>query len=439
MAVGEPGFSLPELAWTNFDEDPLSDIVIKVEGLSKQYRIGARQSYGSFRETVREMATKPLNLVRGAFGSNNGGSEDVPLIWALKDVSFNVCAGEILGLVGRNGAGKSTLLKVLSRITSPTEGKATIRGRVRSLLEVGTGFHQELTGRENIYLNGAILGMKKTEIESKFDEIVEFAGVGQFIDTPVKRYSSGMYLRLAFSVAAHLVSEILFVDEVLAVGDAAFQKKCVGRMNEVAKEGRTVLFVSHNLAAVRTLCTRGILLEQGRVADSGDIEHVLYRYTQSQAQVPQDTSATQTRFTSILVNGENPGIVESGDTFEVSCALQVADAYPRVRLFCVIQDTDGEELVVAPCSKELLAKINHPGLHQLRICIPALWLRPGVYSIYFKFLVASAGMGSARFLSDTIMLDVRGSDDPEMLMGCLSPVSAWEYQSSMTEEPLLRS
>jgi lipopolysaccharide transport system ATP-binding protein len=407
----------------------LSDIVIKVEGLSKQYQIGARQTHGSFRETVRELATKPFGLLRGAFNGKTRESREKPTIWALKDVSFDVKAGEILGLVGRNGAGKSTLLKVLSRITAPSEGKAIIRGRVRSLLEVGTGFHQELTGRENIYLNGAILGMKKAEIESKFDEIVSFAGVDQFIDTPVKRYSSGMYLRLAFSVAAHLVSEILFVDEVLAVGDAAFQKKCVGRMNEVAKEGRTVLFVSHNLAAVRTLCTRGILLEQGQVADCGDIEHVLYRYTQNQSKGPQNSSASETRFTSILINGENPGVIESGQSFEVGCTLQLPAPYPRVRLFCVIQDTDGDDMVVAPCSKQLLGEINQPGLHQVRICIPALWLRPGVYSIYFKFLVSTAGMGNARFLSDSIMLDVRGSDDPEMLMGCLSPVSTWQYQS----------
>ncbi len=205
--------------------------------------------------------------------------------WALKDVSFEVQKGEVIGIIGRNGAGKSTLLKILSRITTPTEGTVEVHGRIGSLLEVGTGFHPELSGRENIYLSGSILGMKRSEIDAKFDEIVRFAEMEKFLDTPVKRYSSGMYVRLAFAVAAHLEPEILIVDEVLAVGDAAFQKKCLGKMGDVAKEGRTVLFVSHNMSAVASLCTRGLLVSDGRVVAEGDVQQIISEYLESSAEL----------------------------------------------------------------------------------------------------------------------------------------------------------
>jgi len=216
--------------------------------------------------------------VRRLFGGGGGPAVESREFWALRDVSFDVGQGEVLGVIGRNGAGKSTLLKVLSRITEPSEGEVRLRGRVASLLEVGTGFHKELTGRENVFLNGAILGMSRAEIRGKFDEIVEFAGVGKFIDTPVKRYSSGMTVRLAFAVAAHLEPEILLVDEVLAVGDAEFQRKCLGKMDEVAKGGRTILFVSHNMAAVEALCGRSVLLEDGRVVEDGETGRIVGRY-----------------------------------------------------------------------------------------------------------------------------------------------------------------
>ena len=219
------------------------------------------------------MATKPHCSAEDAKPTRR-----VNTIWALKDVSFEVQQGEVVGIIGRNGAGKSTLLKILSRITDPTEGRVEIHGRVGSLLEVGTGFHPELTGRENIYLNGAILGMKQAEIERKFDEIVAFAEIEKFLDTPVKRYSSGMYVRLAFAVAAHLEPEILLVDEVLAVGDAEFQKKCLGKMGDVAKEGRTVLFVSHNMGAVTTLCKRGILLDTGKISCDEGVSETVKQY-----------------------------------------------------------------------------------------------------------------------------------------------------------------
>jgi lipopolysaccharide transport system ATP-binding protein len=246
---------------------------IAVEGLSKRYRIGQyRSAYGTLRDSIAGLATR---LVHGTL---HAPEKD---IWALLDVSFDVREGEVLGIVGRNGAGKSTLLKILTRITTPTDGQATIRGRVSSLLEVGTGFHPELTGRENVYLNGAVLGMKQREITQKFSDIVEFAGVGQFIDTPVKRYSSGMSVRLAFAISAHLEPEVLLVDEVLAVGDAEFQRRCLGRMEDLSHSGRTVLFVSHNMQAVTQLCDRAIWLEKGQTMLDGPSGEVVARYLQA--------------------------------------------------------------------------------------------------------------------------------------------------------------
>lgn len=239
----------------------MSDLAIRVEKLGKQYRIGGPvERYKTLRDTLSDAIKEPIRRLR--YGPGSG----TDIIWALRDISFEVQRGKVLGVIGRNGAGKSTLLKILSRITEPTEGFAEIHGRVGSLLEVGTGFHPELTGRENIYLNGAILGMRRPEIESKFDEIVNFSGVEKFIDTPVKRYSSGMYLRLAFAVAAHLEPDILVVDEVLAVGDAEFQRKCLGKMSDVAQAGRTVLFVSHSMSAILRLTQEALVLENGRIA-----------------------------------------------------------------------------------------------------------------------------------------------------------------------------
>jgi lipopolysaccharide transport system ATP-binding protein len=255
-----------------------SPVVISVENLGKRYRLNRRsqrQSYVALRDVISEKfrgLTRPRKQIE-----TSSTWED---FWALQDVSFSVREGEVIGVIGRNGAGKSTLLKVLSRITEPNRGKVRIRGRVASLLEVGTGFHPELTGRENIYLNGAILGMRRTEIRAKFDEIVAFAEVEKFLDTPVKRYSSGMYVRLAFAVAAHLEPEILIVDEVLAVGDAQFQKKCLGKMQDVARGGRTVLFVSHQMSAIQNLCARAIFLQTGNVVLDGDVHAVVKAYLQ---------------------------------------------------------------------------------------------------------------------------------------------------------------
>lgn len=262
-----------------------SGVAVHCEGISKRYRIGTPERYHALRDTITDALHFPGRAVRALL---HGRSPFPPsaahrTFWALKDVSLQIGRGEIVGVIGRNGAGKTTLLKILSRITRPTRGEARVYGRVGSLLEVGTGFHPELTGHENIYLNGAVLGLRKAEIRRKFDDIVAFAEVEEFIDTPVKRYSSGMYMRLAFAVAAHLDPEILFVDEVLAVGDAAFQRKCLGKMSDVSREGRTILFVSHNMAAVQQLCDRAVWLDEGRIRRDGPAKAVVAEYLQAGA------------------------------------------------------------------------------------------------------------------------------------------------------------
>ena len=279
----------------------MSDVAITVENLGKSYRIGAGPRHDTLRDAVaarlrrrRDRGSRTIDDRSPGGLSPSAQSSGSETFWALRDVSFEVKSGEVMGVIGRNGAGKSTLLKILSRITEPTTGQAVIRGRVGSLLEVGTGFHPELTGRENIYLNGAILGMHRSEIDRRFDEIVAFSEIERFLDTPVKRYSSGMYVRLAFAVAAHLDPEVLIVDEVLAVGDAAFQKKCLGKMGDVAGEGRTVLFVSHNMAAVENLCQRSLLLSEGRVVCAGPTSGVV-SYYQSQTLVSASTVPVRER------------------------------------------------------------------------------------------------------------------------------------------------
>src|SRR5580765_7033066 len=257
--------------------------VIRADSLSKRYRLGARQTYGAMRDVLSRGLTAPARLARRWIGGE--GPAPAEHLWALDHVSFEIAEGAVVGIIGRNGSGKSTLLKILSRITEPTSGRAEVRGRVGSLLEVGTGFHPELSGRENVYVNGAILGMRRREITRKFDEIVAFADVARFIDTPVKHYSSGMQMRLAFAVAAHLEPTILLVDEVLAVGDVAFQKKCIGKMGDVAREGRTVLFVSHDLTSVQLLCQRAIRLAHGQVQGIGGVNDQISAYLAESRQV----------------------------------------------------------------------------------------------------------------------------------------------------------
>ena len=278
--------------------------IIKIRGLGKQYRIGARWVSRTLREAVTDSVARPLRYSRSLLRPNaerahNNGKRDT--IWALRDVSWDVGEGQVLGVIGRNGGGKSTLLKVLSRITEPTTGRIELYGRVGSLLEVGTGFHPELTGRENVFLSGAILGMRRNEIERKFDEIVAFAEIDKFIDTPVKHYSSGMYVRLGFAVAAHLETEIILIDEVMAVGDTAFQKKCLGKIGDVARQGRTVVFISHNMASVESLCDSCIYLSAGRLAEAGNPHDVITKYMASQAQ------ANSGRISLVNHPGRRPG------------------------------------------------------------------------------------------------------------------------------------
>jgi lipopolysaccharide transport system ATP-binding protein len=312
----------------------VTDVVIRAEGLGKSYLIGheaEREHYTALRDVLARGAR---SLARSAAGLLRGrqivAGDRIEQFWALKDVSFEVKRGEVVGIIGRNGAGKSTLLKILSRITEPSAGRVTIKGRVASLLEVGTGFHPELTGRENIYLNGAILGMTRAEIRAKFDAIVAFAEVERFLDTPVKRYSSGMYVRLAFAVAAHLEPEILVVDEVLAVGDAEFQRKCLGKMGEVASGGRTVLFVSHNMAAVRNICSRSLLLRNGQLMRDAPTDDVVDAYVEESAQnmAGRTTKRIHEGFTLERV-GLQPNRIASGDPATIEFEFT---ATRRVRL-----------------------------------------------------------------------------------------------------------
>jgi lipopolysaccharide transport system ATP-binding protein len=302
----------------------MSDLAIRVEGLSKQFRLGGRdQTYRTLRDTLADAFARPFRRAAGlVHGTTGNANMPTDTFWALNDVNIQIRAGEIVGLIGSNGAGKSTLLKILSRITEPTHGFAEIYGRVGSLLEVGTGFHHELSGRENVYLNGAILGMGRSEIDRKFDEIVAFAEVEKFIDTPVKHYSSGMYLRLAFAVAAHLEPEILIVDEVLAVGDARFQKKCLNKMQDIGERGRTVLFVSHNMTAVTRLCERAILLEGGSVCLDDKAHKVTAAYlssgtgTQAAREWPDPTKAPAgdvVRLRAVRVRGEDGQVTDAVD------------------------------------------------------------------------------------------------------------------------------
>jgi lipopolysaccharide transport system ATP-binding protein len=370
----------------------MSDAVICVENLSKKYEI----TVGKLRHnTLRDQIADSFSSLFHRNGRPPGKKE---VFWALRDVSFEVKPGEVIGVIGQNGAGKSTLLKILSRITVPTAGFAEIRGRIGSLLEVGVGFHPELSGRENIYLNGAVLGMKKAEIERRFDEIVAFAEVERFIDTPVKRYSSGMYVRLAFGVAAHLEPEILIVDEVLAVGDAAFQKKCLGKMGDVARQGRTVLFVSHNMAAVRNLCSRAFLLKSGRIETAGAVEDVVRAYLMfdgEQTNYPsleerQDRSGTgSVRAVSLEVRAHdctNGGPPRTGAPAEFIIGYAVREERPVRKLYAAIgvSDTSGNGLFA--CSTAMLDAdfSGVPSRGQIVCQIDYLPLVPGKYWVRLK-------------------------------------------------------
>jgi lipopolysaccharide transport system ATP-binding protein len=369
----------------------MSEPVVRVENLGKRYRLNHQRTerYMSLRD---ELARGVRRLLRADRNEPAQTKED---FWALREVTFTVNRGETLGIIGRNGAGKSTLLKILSRITEPTTGEIEIDGRVASLLEVGTGFHPELTGRENIYLNGAILGMSRREIRQKFDEIVAFAEVERFLDTPVKRYSSGMYVRLAFAVAAHMEPEILVIDEVLAVGDVAFQAKCLGKIQTVAREeGRTVLFVSHNLGAIKTLCSRAILLDGGRVEQDGDVTKVVDAYLQRDAvrattgevpgNLPRNFGTGEAFVRSVRMlnsDGEIHATLYFGQPFRVCVAFEVARSIPHASISLMISTLDGTIVAYAYSTQEGAAPYSLPPGEYYAIVDVDTTLMPGSYAL----------------------------------------------------------
>jgi len=388
----------------------MSDVVIRVENLSKRYMIGhqRQERYVSLRDAI---ADKVKSF--GGLFSRNGKVEDPTHeeFWAIKDVSFEIKQGDRVGIIGRNGAGKSTLLKILSRITEPTSGKISIRGRVASLLEVGTGFHPELTGRENIYLNGAILGMDRSDIKRKFDEIVAFAEVEKFLDTPVKRYSSGMYVRLAFAVAAHLEPEILIVDEVLAVGDAQFQKKCLGKMEDVAeKEGRTVLFVSHNMAAIRALCSKAILLKQGFLVQSGTSSECLSSYEglnlQNQGSVW--TRSRDARNSSLIITEIKSSLTKQQPNLELEISIQLESLKEHKPAFLAINILDVSGVSIMQAIPKSEGFINHRDKsHFLKVTITLPPLIPSQYLI--SVWVGSHNSQTIDWVKEALLFEVNES------------------------------
>src|SRR5215467_7030591 len=372
----------------------MSDLAIHVKGLSKRYRIGMREKYPTLREALVRAASQPLRAVR--YWAAAQDHEDPATVWALRDIDLEVNQGEVVGIIGRNGAGKSTLLRVLSGITEPTAGYADIYGRVGSLLEVGTGFHMELTGRENIFMNGALLGMRRREIKRKFDEIVAFAEVEKFLDTPVKRYSSGMYMRLAFAVAAHLEPEILIVDEVLAVGDVRFQKKCLGKMQDVSKnQGRTVLFVSHNMDAIQRLCSRCLMLEDGQLIVNGSTPSAVARYLSSDCSRarPKEwidvsrsnrTGTGQARFVAVQYSSLNEAAAFQPYAHgPLNFLLDIASDSPRSigSIAVTLYSQSGTKLVNADTIALGQVIALRKGRNLVRIRIKKLYLNPGVYVV----------------------------------------------------------
>jgi lipopolysaccharide transport system ATP-binding protein len=406
--------------------------IIRVQDLGKQYHIGGPTSaYSTLRESLMDLARKPLRSLR-----RNG---DTSTIWAIKDLNFEIAPGDAVGIIGRNGAGKSTLLKILSRITEPTVGRAELYGRVASLLEVGTGFHPELTGRENIFLNGSILGMARKEIESKFDEIVAFSEIEKFINTPVKRYSSGMYVRLAFAVAAHLQPEILIIDEVLAVGDYVFQQKCLNKMQDVSTGGRTVLFVSHNLGAVSRLCNRCLLLEGGQLIESGPTASVVQSYmTSGLAERPEYTQGANPEkamnIRRIVLRGAD-GEIRSDIRYDESLSFEFVyetnQPVTGTSLGVMVYTLDGTCAFTSAdidAHSELLA-MREPGTYHTHVKIPPRWLNVGRYTV--KVSLGNAMSGASYDNIEALTFRIVDTGTPGSLNGVkrpgiLQPLLDWE-------------
>ena len=423
---------------------------ISVKNLGKQYKIGATQQkfqYNMFRDVIMDTLMTPVRVFRALRGQGMRGATNTSLIWALNDVSFDLEEGKVLGIVGRNGAGKSTLLKILSRVTEPTTGTVSVRGRVGSLLEVGTGFHPELTGRENIYMNGAILGMKSAEIDRKFDEIVDFSEVGQFIDTPVKRYSSGMYLRLAFAVAAHLEPEILVVDEVLAVGDAEFQRKCLGKMGDVAQQGRTVLFVSHNMSAILRLTQEAIVLKKGQlIKRAPTAEAVDYYLSSGQAESGEriwgveDVPVTSAPFKPVAIRIKDRGgkvvdTVRSTEPVTVEWEYQLDAPVTGLRVGMYLSSMRGEYIFTSFDTDDAAQfeqfGARKAGRYISRCHIPADFFNEGRYSLG----VNASSFGVRRYFMDenalSFNVDISGAPGthwPEVRQGPVRPRLDWKIE-----------
>lgn len=414
----------------------MSDIIIKVENLSKKYQIkdASGEGYGTLRDSL---AHKARSVFRGE--KQKALKNDMVDFWALRDVSFEVGRGEVVGIIGGNGAGKSTLLKILSRITEPTKGRITLGGRVASLLEVGTGFHSELTGRENIFLNGAILGMSKAEIERKFDEIVAFAEVEKFLDTPVKRYSSGMYVRLAFSVAAHLEPEILVVDEVLAVGDVQFQRKCLGRMGEVARGGRTVLFVSHNVPALLTLCKRGIVLDAGACVMDAGIPQAVTHYTRASRQSSGGYSTNSTRGKHSIVRVDIPslehgGIHVSGSRLAIEVVIRSTVSTVKGCLSIQVINQTGAPVLHLRAYDHAVFFGGEPGQVLLQCVVEDCRLNVGSYTLAV-FIADPPGGELHEKLSGICEFIVQADDSPALFgwrpeSCCYVPPESWTQRAS---------
>lgn len=417
--------------------------IIRVKNIGKKYRIGARlESYLTLRETVAGAFRAPLRRMR-----RYGGEEDT--IWALRNVSFEVNAGEVIGIIGRNGAGKSTLLKILSRITEPTEGRIELFGRVSSLLEVGTGFHPELTGRENIFLNGAVLGMTRSEIVRRFDEIVDFSEIETFLDTPVKRYSSGMYMRLAFAVAAHLESEILMVDEVLAVGDAAFQTKCLGKMSEVARSGRTVLYVSHNLTSLASLCGRALLLAEGRKCAEGQTNDVINQYIFSTSEMsgecvwtePQNAPGNErVRLHAVRIVSAGKVTADVSIEDDVRVEVEFWNLRPGARLMTSIHVLDKMKTGVLSSANMHSANLLHDewfdvplpvGLYRASCTLPGNFLNEGRYHINALVLSDVSNVEARADEALTFTVHESGTVRREFVgywLGVVRPRLAWQTE-----------
>jgi lipopolysaccharide transport system ATP-binding protein len=436
----------------------VSETAIRVDGLGKRYRIGTHQPYYTLRESLTKGVAAPVkwfeNIIRNGNNRLNctGGanwrrqSQD-PFVWALKDVSFTIERGQVVGVIGRNGAGKSTLLKILTRITPPTEGEAEVFGRVGSLLEVGTGFHPELTGRENIFVNGAILGMKMIEIERKFDAIVEFAEVEKFIDTPVKRYSSGLYMRLAFAVAVHLEPEILLVDEVLAVGDIEFQRRCIGKMEKVAGDGKSVILVSHSMSTVKALCTKAILLENGRMIAAGAVDDVVAEYhNNSQAYAAETivtddehlTGGKQIRVKAIrLLNGLGNGcVVYWQQPISAVVDIEVLESIEDVAFGSGIRTIDGTHIFTVQHDDDRCVSLRAfaPGEYRIFFTLENN-LRPGLYKLHI-----GADRGHLRmrniFALDLVTFEVLGYNQQGLAAspsnsGMVNGTSTWEFSDRL--------